>query len=103
MRVEQLATETVSAPGQVTWRATAPDVIAPTTFPGPALPGCPHRHPGSTEGPLLCLADGISVVPDKVFRTGSCTPQNWPDWVPRITRDGPTAMIHGVEQLSGPT
>ena len=100
MRIEQLATETVSAPGQVTWRATAPDVIAPTTFTALPYPGVPTDIQAQLMA-LLCLADGISVVTDKVFPDRFLHAAELARLGARITRDGPTAMIHGVERLSG--
>ena len=100
MRIEQLATESVSHPGQVTLRATAPDVIAPTTLTALPYPGVPTDIQAQLMA-LLCLADGISVVTDKVFPDRFLHAAELVRLGGRITREGPTAVIHGVSQLSG--
>jgi len=103
VRIEQLTTESASTShgvSPVTLRATAPGVIAPTTLTALPYPGVPTDIQAQLMA-LLCLADGISVVTDKVFPDRFLHAAELVRLGGRISREGPTAVIHGVRQLSG--
>ena len=96
VRIEQS-----SGDGQlVTLVATAPDVLAPTTLTALPYPGVPTDVQAQLMA-LLCRADGISVVTDKVFPDRFQHAAELMRLGARIVREGPTAVIHGVPRLSG--
>jgi len=86
--------------GLATLVATAPDVLAPTTITALPYPGVPTDVQAQLMA-LLCRADGISVITDKVFPDRFLHAAELVRLGARIVREGPTAMIHGVPRLSG--
>jgi len=86
--------------GLATLVATAPQVLAPTTVTALPYPGVPTDVQAQLMA-LLCTADGISVVTDKVFPDRFLHAAELVRLGARIVREGPTAVIHGTPRLSG--
>ena len=68
----------------------------------PAVPRVPHRHPVPSSV-LPCIADGNSVITERIFPDRFLHVGELNRMGARIRKDGPTAVIQGVEQLSGAT
>ena len=86
--------------GRPSIRVTAPDHLNPAECSALPYPGLPTDVQAQFMA-LLSLADGISVVTDKVFPDRF---MHIPELVrlgARIHHDGPSAIINGVEKLSG--
>ncbi len=80
--------------------ATAPDVLAPASITALPYPGVPTDVQAQLMA-MLCQADGISVITDKVFPDRFLHAAELVRLGARIVREGPTAVIHGVTRLSG--
>ncbi len=80
--------------------ATAPAALVATTLTALPYPGIPTDVQAQLMA-LLCRAEGISVVTDKVFPDRFLHAAELVRLGARIVREGPTAVIHGVPRLSG--
>ena len=67
------------------------------TLPYPGYPTDMQPQIGVT----LALAKGTSIVTECISRTGSNTWTNWPAWEATVRVEGNTAIITGVEKLTG--
>ncbi len=86
--------------GRSSLRVTAPDQLRATECSALPYPGLPTDVQAQFMA-LLSLANGISVVTDKVFPDRF---MHIPELVrlgARVHHDGPSAIINGVERLSG--
>lgn len=108
----QVSNRAASLPAQASWKPAPREVANPvlridaplefravdaTALPYPGLPTDVQAQFMS----LLCLANGISVVTDKVFPDRFLHAAELVRLGATIRREGPSAIISGVRQLSG--
>ncbi len=86
--------------GLSTMRAEGPGVLQSTTVTARPYPGIPTDVQAQLMA-LLCLADGISVLTDKVFPNRFLHAAELSRMGAGIHREGPGAVISGVPRLSG--
>jgi len=96
--VEQLASDQLSSLATLRVRRSA--ALRPVECSALPYPGLPTDVQAQFMA-LLSLADGISVVTDKVFPDRFMHVAELVRLGARIHREGPSAIINGVERLSG--
>lgn len=89
-----------SGPNRATIRVRAPEAFRPVECSALPYPGLPTDVQAQFMA-LLTLADGISVVTDKVFPDRFMHVAELVRLGAKIHREGPSAIINGTGQLSG--
>lgn len=79
---------------------TAPDCLRATEITSLPYPGIPTDVQAQLMA-MLCIADGTSVVTDRVFPDRFLHAAELARMGAKIHREGSSAVIHGVSQLSG--